>query len=611
MTAVENGMSLRRAAEMFGVPKSSLHDRTSGKIQHGARPGPPSYLTLEQEGELVNFLIRCADIGYPHTVAQVIALVQLIVDQKGIKRSVTHGWWQRFCERHKEISLCTAVPLAIARAKATNHETIGRYFDMLEDTLKENGIFNNPMRIYNCDETGMPLNPKGVKVVAKTGCKNVSSISGDTKTQITVLACTCATGIALPPLVIFDRKTLNPEMTVGEIPGTLYGLSKTGWINRELFFQWFYRHFLVYCPPIRPLLLLMDGHSSHYCPDVITAAAQEKVILFTLPPHTTHLAQPLDVGCFSPLKSCWKQVCHNFYKRNPGRVVSRYDFSHLFSEAWMLAMSQKNIRAGFSATGVYPFNPRKVQDQICKENPSAFHPESLPHRTGLAYIPLYSPVCDKRSKYSPYYEQSTTTLSDVNASFKSFYDYNNELEPSTAISPSNRSLSLGDINHFNEVSLTIMPLRKASSISQFLSTPKPLPMKCQKTAGKVLTSIENIEAIKEKERIKQEKIDEKEKRKVARAKAKEAKASAKQQRTCRGVSVCGPETSDSGLENEDNEVKNKTGSKLFCYFWIYMYMNVWHTIGKKQVTRKTRGVCDEDSLVETKTGSKLFCYFWI
>ena len=42
-----------------------------------------------------------------------------------------------------------------------------------------------------------------------------------------------------------------------------------------------------------------------------------------------------------------------------------------------------------------------------------------------------------------------------------------------------------------------------------------------------------------------------------------------------------------------------------------MYMNVWHTIGKKQVTHKTRGVCDEDSLVETKTGSKLFCYFWI
>ena len=38
-------------------------------------------------------------------------------------------------------------------------------------------------------------------------------------------------------------------------------------------------------------------------------------------------------------------------------------------------------------------------------------------------------------------------------------------------------------------------------------------------------------------------------------------------------------------------------------------MYVWHTTGVKQVTRKTRSVCDEDSLVETKTGSMLICYF--
>ena len=48
---------------------------------------------------------------------------------------------------------------------------------------------------------------------------------------------------------------------------------------------------------------------------------------------------------------------------------------------------------------------------------------------------------------------------------------------------------------------------------------------------------------------------------------------------------------------EDSLVEMKTGSKLFCYFWIYMYMNVWHTIGKKQVTRKT-SVSDDCSLVK-------------
>ena len=31
-------------------------------------------------------------------------------------------------------------------------------------------------------------------------------------------------------------------------------------------------------------------------------------------------------------------------------------------------------------------------------------------------------------------------------------------------------------------------------------------------------------------------------------------------------------------------------------------MYVWHTTGEKQVTRKTRGVCDEGSLVERLSG---------
>ena len=70
-------------------------------------------------------------------------------------------------------------------------------------------------------------------------------------------------------------------------------------------------------------------------------------------------------------------------------------------------------------------------------------------------------------------------------------------------------------------------------------------------------------------------------------------------------------TRKTSVSDDGSLVEMKTGSKLFCYFWIYMYMNVWHTIGKKQITRKTRGVCDEGSLVEMKTGSKLFCYFWI
>ena len=120
--------------------------------------------------------------------------------------------------------------------------------------------------------------------------------SGD-KAQLTVLAYASASGYVLSPLIIFDRKRLKPEYTEGEIPG------KSGWIDSNIFEGWFRQNFLKHTPPTRPLLLLLDGHSSHYQPSVIRKAAENGVIMFCLPPHTTHICQPLDKTCFSPLKA--------------------------------------------------------------------------------------------------------------------------------------------------------------------------------------------------------------------------------------------------------------------------------------------------------------------
>ena len=116
-------------------------------------------------------------------------------------------------------------------------------------------------------------------------------------------------------------------------------------MDSDLFLQWFEKHFLLYAPKARPLLLLMDSHSSHYSPEVIRAAAKEKFVLFTLPPNTTHLTQPLDKGCFGPLKSYWKQVCHEFYSKIPGYVITRFHSSSLYAKARYQAMTSKNIRS--------------------------------------------------------------------------------------------------------------------------------------------------------------------------------------------------------------------------------------------------------------------------
>ena len=115
-------------------------------------------------------------------------------------------------------------------------------------------------------------------------------------------------------MVIWNRKTLPPELANQEVPGSVYGLSPKGWIDQELFDLWFSKHFLRYAPPTRPLLLLLDGHSSHYCPSSIKHAARERVIVITLPPNTTHLTQPLDKGIFGPVKIQYppNKMYHNY-----------------------------------------------------------------------------------------------------------------------------------------------------------------------------------------------------------------------------------------------------------------------------------------------------------
>ena len=152
--------------------------------------------------------------------------------------------------------------------------------------------------------------------------------------------------------------------TKGEVPGTTYGLSSNGWIDMDLFKGWFETHFLRHAVSARPLLLLLDGHSSHYSPDVIRLAKEHNVIILTLVPHTTHEMQPLDTCVFASLKNHWRDACHKFVQENPTIVITKYHFSPLLHESWFKAMIPSSIINGFKYCGIYPFNPQAVLEKL-------------------------------------------------------------------------------------------------------------------------------------------------------------------------------------------------------------------------------------------------------
>ena len=98
---------------------------------------------------------------------------------------------------------------------------------------------------------------------------------------------------------------------------------------------------------------------------------QNGILLAILPPYSTHRLQLLDVAIFSPLATAYFNQIDAFIQSSHGfgRITKRVFWS-LFRNAWASALTLSNIRAGFSTTGIHPFQPSKVLRQLKIKTPS-------------------------------------------------------------------------------------------------------------------------------------------------------------------------------------------------------------------------------------------------
>ena len=157
---------------------------------------------------------------------------------------LTNGWWNRFIKRWQELSLRKGDSFAVVHDDASSHEVFESYFNLLDDVLTKNMLKDKPSQIYNCDESGMPLQHKIPKVVSTKGKKKVCQVSFGSKT---VLGCVSATGQVMPPMVVFNDKHFNHMLSRGKVPGALYGISPNGWMDQELCSSLFFYSFPKAC----------------------------------------------------------------------------------------------------------------------------------------------------------------------------------------------------------------------------------------------------------------------------------------------------------------------------------------------------------------------------
>jgi hypothetical protein len=180
--------------------------------------------------------------------------------------------------------------------------------------------FYQTTRCYNPEDSNLHTHRrenlksyKSSKDFYVKGKRQVASLSSAERGALaTVVTCMIASGLFVPPLLIFPRKNMKSELLDGAPPGTTGTCLTSGWIQTQSFTQWF-THFISIVKPTTddPIILVLDCHYSHTIPtrniDVIEMTRNNSVVIVCLPPHSTHKMQPLEVALMNPFKTYYAQ----------------------------------------------------------------------------------------------------------------------------------------------------------------------------------------------------------------------------------------------------------------------------------------------------------------
>jgi len=375
---INKGWSVRHAATVHCVPRLTLRRHVIG-----SRSGTPSakklgrspVLSHSQEEELVDLIKDMVKRLFGLSQVDLQRLIYKYCKMNHIRnnfsqkhQSAGRDWFEAFLRRHPDLSVRKPEPTSVHRAIGFNSAKAKLFLNKLGSVLfDQNGLRLIPeTQIYNVDESGYTVCHKPSAVVAKKGRRGVGAITSAEKGKtITAVCCMSAAGHFVPPMLIFPRMRVKPEMMDRAPTGAIAAGSKCGWINQELFAKWF-DHFLLTVQPTsrpHPTLLVLDGHSSHTKNlSVILKARENNVKILSLPSHCTHKLQPLDVSFFKSTNTFYNTAVQNWVRQH-ARPVTEYQVAELFAEAYNRAATLKNAQSGFAACGIHPYNPALFDDE--------------------------------------------------------------------------------------------------------------------------------------------------------------------------------------------------------------------------------------------------------
>jgi hypothetical protein len=374
---IRNGIyqSVRQASIALGLSRTILTRRLKGgKTRTEAREAQ-QLLTCQEEKALVEWISQATATGNPVPHQYIREMVEEIRASRGNGNGeflcpLGTTWMEAFLKRHPQLKTKLSKAIEASRLNDVTRDQIIAFNNEFRQAIQEKNI--KLENIYNCDETGDNIIHTKLIVGSSIGACNGTNVVIDIDMNqsymaqpgrqewVTVIECISASGASIPPYVIFKGEHLvstwvpNPPP-----PGWTFTTNTSGWTNNFHGVHWIH-HFDKHMKsllnsPDDYCLLLCDGHDSHVSAAVATYCLRNHIVLTLLPPHSSHLLQPLDVGIFSPLKVALVQRQTRLF-RSAVRRIEKAEWAEHYMEARDVAITEKNILSAWRGAGLFPEN---------------------------------------------------------------------------------------------------------------------------------------------------------------------------------------------------------------------------------------------------------------
>ena len=358
--------SQRAAARMFNIPQATLSYRINNRPQREKTRVKQRKLDSLEEQTLVRYIIEQDERGFPLRLSGVEDMANFLLKSRNGEPVGKH-WARRFIDAQPSLKTKFARPYDYQRALCEDSIIISSWFALLRNMMAKYGI--QPEDLYNFDETGFMMGQiTSFMVVTRSDRRGkAKSVQPGNREWATVIECINSSGWCIPPFVIVKGVYHLSNWTTesGYPDDWVIKPTLNGWTNNETGLDWI-QHFDKHTKSRSTggyRMLIIDGHESHISAEFDQYCKDNNIVTVSMPAHSSHILQPLDVALYSPLKRAYGHQINLFIRASINHIT-KSEFFIAYLAAHNAIFTETNMKAGFREAGISPWNPDSVISKL-------------------------------------------------------------------------------------------------------------------------------------------------------------------------------------------------------------------------------------------------------